>query len=211
MKARWAFRAEPGPSPQARRWHGAAVTDEVVSRTKTVWFNILRIRNAHGGRLPPLRIGRGVVGLGRGFFCIREFLAAWRPPLRIGRRVDGLGRGVFRIRGVYGGRLPPLRIGRRVDGLGRGFFRIRGFYGGLEAAATAVEAAFVSVSGGVCAAKAFPRLTSDHTNTKRSRNPFRPSCAGRSCLACRRFFRRRRGPPRCPLSTKGSFSFCPAP
>ena len=95
--------------------------------------------------------------------------------------------------------------------LGTRFFRIRGFYGGLEAAATAVEAAFVSVSGGVCAAKAFPRLTSDHTNTKRSRNPFRPSCAGRFCLACRRFFRRRRGLPYCPLSTKGSFSFCPAP
>ena len=122
-----------------------------------------------------------------------------------------LGTRFFRIRGFYGGRLPPLRIGRGVVGSERGFFRIRGFYGGLEAAATAVEAAFVSVSGGVCAAKAFPRLTSDHTNTKRSRNPFRPSCAGRFCLACRRFFRRRRGLPYCPLSTKGSFSFCPAP
>ncbi len=183
MKARWAFRAEPGPSPQARRWHGAAVTDEVVSRTKTVWFNILRIRNAHGGRLPPLRIGRGLLAWDGGFFVYAGFMAA-------GCRRYGLGAGLLARNEVFFVYASFWRPGGRRYG-GRSCFHLR--------------------SGGVCAAKAFPRLTSDHTNTKRSRNPFRPSCAGRFCLVCRRFFRRRRGPPRCPLSTKGSFSFCPAP
>ena len=84
-------------------------TDEVVSRTKTVWFNILRIRNAHGGRLPPLRIGRGVEGLGRGFFVYAGFMAA-------GCRRYGLGAGLLarnEVFFVYAGFMaawrPPLR------------------------------------------------------------------------------------------------------
>ena len=122
--------------------------NEAYTQKTALTIAPVRISIAHGGRLPPLRMG-GCLRLGTGLFCIRDKYGGRLPPLRMGGCAC-LGMGLFCIRNKYGGRLPPLRMGGCLR-LGMGLFCIRDKNGGLEGRRYGEnDIAYISVAAAIC-------------------------------------------------------------